>query len=374
MVNLRKTAILLGLLILWEGLGTVFAQNYRSSQLEHIADYVGLPCQDHDGLFYRALRYQGYPVTVIVRNGEVTHVGYSLFTPSQRQHLSEMQCNFIERMALTADIPDFYGIDINQYLYDEQVEFWEGDFSVLKTIATDTALVVQDTMNERKIHIFSFYTRNKQRRLLTLTYPTNYRLISGLDMTEAENALLTDLNRVRVERTPTTELVDSMLQPFGDSSIWYIRGDTLFLPEVNANRFYNYNEEHGEYNLLYCEDYPKETMANLVTGVEIENQFVLDVKLVKYGYRKEQFQISLRRWIAFCLQTDCKPYFWAAWQEDNQMIDSELLMHNEKLGYCHIMKMTFDPLILGEKSGTIQARLNSYVRISNVKSLFQEND
>lgn len=374
MVNLRKTAILLGLLILWEGLGTVFAQNYRSSQLEHIADYVGLPCQDHDGLFYRALRYQGYPVTIIVRNGEVTHIGYSLFTPTQRQYLSELQCNFIERMALTADIPDFYDIDFSQYLYDERVEFWEGDFNELKRLASDTTLIVQDTVMEGKIHIVSFYSAHKQRRLLTLTYPTNYRLISGVSMTEAENALLADLNRIRVENTRIVELADSMLKPFGDSSIWYRKGDSLFLPEVNTNRYYNYNEDHDEYSLLYSEDFPKETMANLVSGVEIENQFVLNVKLVKYGYQKEQFQIPLRRWIAFCLQTDCKPYFWAAWQEDNQMIDGELLMHNEKLGYCHIMKMTFDPLILGEKSGTIQARLNSYVRISNVKSLFQEND
>ena len=374
MVNLRKTAILLGLLILWEGLGTVFAQNYRSSQLERIADYVGLPCQDHDGLFYRALRYQGYPVTIIVRNGEVTHIGYSLFTPTQRQYLSELQCNFIERMALTADIPDFYGIDFSQYLYDERVEFWEGDFNELKRLASDTTLIVQDTVMEGKIHIVSFYSAHKQRRLLTLTYPTNYRLISGVSMTEAENALLADLNRIRVENTRIVELADSMLKPFGDSSIWYRKGDSLFLPEVNTNRYYNYNEDHDEYSLLYSEDFPKETMANLVSGVEIENQFVLNVKLVKYGYQKEQFQIPLRRWIAFCLQTGCKPYFWAAWQEDNQMIDGELLMHNEELGYCHVMKMTIDPSILGEKTGIIQARLNSYVRISNVKSLFQEND
>lgn len=374
MISIRKIAIFLSLLIFWEGLGIAFAQEYRSSQLERIADYVGLPCQEKDGLFYKTLQYQGYPVTIIVRNGEVTHIGYSLFTPTQRQYLSELQCNFIERMALTADIPDFYGIDFSQYLYDERVEFWEGDFNELKRLASDTTLIVQDTVMEGKIHIVSFYSAHKQRRLLTLTYPTNYRLISGVSMTEAENALLADLNRIRVENTRIVELADSMLKPFGDSSIWYRKGDSLFLPEVNTNRYYNYNEDHDEYSLLYSEDFPKETMANLVSGVEIENQFVLNVKLVKYGYQKEQFKIPLRRWIAFCLQTGCKPYFWAVWQEDNLMIDGELLMHNEELGYCHVMKMTIDPSILGEKTGIIQARLNSYVRISNVKSLFQEND
>ena len=116
-----------------------------------------------------------------------------------------------------------------------------------------------------------------------------------------------------------------------------------------------------------------ETMANLVTGVEPENSFVLDVKLIKYGFQKEQFQIPLRRWIAFCLQTGCKPYFGAERQEDNQIV-GELLMHNKELGYCHVMKLTFDSSIFGKKIGTIQARLNSYVRISNIKSLFHEND
>ena len=120
MISLRKTTIILSLLILWEGLGVAFAQKYRSSQLERIADYIGLPCQEKEGLFYKSLWYQGYPVTVIVRNGEVAHIGYSLFTPTQRQLLNELQCNFIERLALTTDIPDFYGVPISQYLNDEK--------------------------------------------------------------------------------------------------------------------------------------------------------------------------------------------------------------------------------------------------------------
>lgn len=371
MISLRKTAILLVLLILWGGQRTAVAQNYRSSQLERIADYICMPCQEDEGLFYKTLSYQGYPVTVIVRNGEVTHIGYSLFTPTQRQHLSEMQCNFIERMALTADIPDFYGIDISRYLYDERVEFWEGDFNELKRIASDTTLLIRDTVMEGKFHVFSFYAFRGQRRLLTLTYPTDYYMISGLDMTEAENALYADISRIRVENTPIAEPSDSMITPLGDSSVWYIRGDTLFLPEVNSNRYYK--EEQGMYDLLFSEDFPMETMANLVTGVELENSFVLDVKLIKYGFQKEQFQIPLRRWIAFCLQTGCKPYFGAERQEDNQIV-GELLMHNKELGYCHVMKLTFDSSIFGKKIGTIQARLNSYVRISNIKSLFHEND
>ncbi len=372
MIGLRKMAIFLSLLILWEGFGIAFAQEYRSSQLEHIADFIGLPCQDNDGLFYKALQYQGYPVTVIVRNGEVTHIGYSLFTPTQRHCLSELQCDFIERMALTADIPDFYGVPISQYLYDEKVEFWEGGFSDLKVIATDTTFIVQNTLNEGKIHIVSFYSSNKQKRLLTLTYPTNYHLISGLNVTEAENTLCADMSCVCVEKTVQTEPVDSMFYPLGDSLLWYLRGDSLFLVELNSNRYYKKNDQ-GEFSLLYSENYPKETMANLVTGVEMEYPFVLDVKLVKYGCQKDHFQIPLRRWVAFCLQTGCKPYFGAERMENNQ-IHGELLMRNEELGYCHVMKMTFDPSVLGEKTGTIQARLNSYVPISNIKTLFQEND
>lgn len=371
MINLRKTAVLLSLLVFWEGLGTAVAQNYRSSQLERIADYIGLPCQENDGLCYKALSYQGYPVTVIVRNGEVTHIGYSLFTPTQRQHLSELQCNFIERMALTADIPDFYGIDIGRYLYDERVEFWEGDFSELKKLASDTTLIVRDTVMDGKIHVVSFHASRDQKRLLTLTYPADYHLISGMDITESENILCVDINRICVEKTSQMVPADSLIQPLGGSSVWYLKGDSLFLSKMNANRYYK--EEQGTFSLLYSEEFPKETMANLVTGVELENPFLLDVKLIKYGYQKAQFQVPLRRWIAFCLQTGCKPYFWAVMEEDNQMV-GELLMRNTELGYCHVMKMTFDPLVLGEPSGTIQARLNSYVPISNLKSLFQEND
>ena len=79
-------------------------QPCATAQLRSIASGIGLGGHLPAGLNYRVAEFHLLPVTVIVKDGEVVHIGYSLFTPWQRQHLPGDQCNFIERLALTSDL------------------------------------------------------------------------------------------------------------------------------------------------------------------------------------------------------------------------------------------------------------------------------
>ena len=76
--------------------------------------------------------------------------------------------------------------------------------------------------------------------------------------------------------------------------------------------------------------------------------------------------------MACCKAQGCTPFFGIISQEPGKVV-CELVMQNESLGYAHVMKFEFDPAILVDRQGTMSARLNSYVPISNVKSLFHED-
>jgi hypothetical protein len=116
-----------------------------------------------------------------------------------------------------------------------------------------------------------------------------------------------------------------------------------------------------------------ETMANLVTGTEIENQLMLNIAMVKYGYKIDSATVPLRQWITYCFSEGCVPYFGVMTKESKKMV-CELLMINEMLGYAHVMKMEFNPKILANREGKIKARLNSYIPIWNLKSLMDDKN
>jgi hypothetical protein len=366
-----KIAIILSLFLFGGGLRVVVGQDFASEQLEKLAKEIGLSAPTKDGVHYQATQYKGLPVTVIVKDGEVRHIGHALFTPFQRQFIDETQCNFLERISLAADIPDFYGIAIRQYLRDEKVEFLDGQLDYLKTILNDTTYIFQSTLVDGKTYIACWYTPSGNQRYLTLAYPANFHLITGLAMTEAENRLFGDIRRTQIEETEQFVPAEALMQCIGNGPVHLLKGSIFFLPELNSNRYY-VKEGNGLFSLLYSEDYPLETLANLMTGIEIENQFVINVKLVKYGYQVDDFNIPLTNWLAFCIQSGCSPYFGIISQEENKIV-GELIMQNEALAYCHVMKLTIDPSLLKERKGTFQARLNSYVPMSNVKALFNES-
>lgn len=366
-------ATLLSLFLFGGGLGIVCGQNsYASSQLEKLSKHIGLTAQTKNGIHYKATTYNGLPITVELRNDEVSHIGLSLFTPWQRQFVDETQCNFLERLALAAEITDFYGIGIRQYLKDEKIEFLEGRLNDLRNYVTDTAFIFQSTLVDDKTYIACWFDATGQERQLTITYPANYHLIAGMTIQEAENRLYNDIRRTKTEDTEQYDPVAELLQPVENGPIRLLKGSICFVPELNSNRYY-VEEAKNRFSLLYSEDFPLETFANLATGIEIENQFVINTKLVKYGFHVDEFTMPLKNWLAFCLQKGCTPYFGVI-SHDEHAVVAEWILKNDALGYCHVMKITLDPSQLKARKGVMQARLNSYVPMSNVKALFDENE
>jgi hypothetical protein len=360
-------------IILFQGwYNEIYGQiKFASSQLEQLANKTSITLPSEDGVYYRAEQFNELPLTIIVKRGEVTHIGLSLFTISQRQFVDELICNFLERTALAAEIPDFYGVPFTQYLNDQKIELFEGQWDNIKTMLNDSCFIFQSSVIDDKNYINCWYTLDATERYLTIAYPANYHLISGFSMIEAENRLYDDVRLTNNEDSTFVEPDSTLLQRIGNSPIYLLRGDIYYLPGLNSNRYY-VADTTGRFDLLFSEDFPIESLFNLMTGTEIENQYVINAKLVKYGYQVDDFIVSLKHWLIFCAQTDCLPYFGILSKEEN-IIEGELIMHNKSFGYCHVMKLSIDPSLLKSREGNIQARLNSYVPMSNVKTLFDEN-
>lgn len=357
--------------------------------LQRLSHAVGVPPGLSDGFHYNVLQFNQRPVNVAVQNGEVTHIGYSLFTPSQRAHISPDQCDFIERLLLTSDIDEFYGKSFSRHLLEEKITFEKGSVAELKALCGDTSYVFQMTLQDSKRYICNWY--QGRRREVTLSYPADYFLIKGTTLTESEERLEMEARRWRgsaerrkrtehleenrkssEERQPEVYAATELMQQIGNGPVYLLTGDIYLIPELTSNRYWVKDPDSGM-QLLYGADLPLESMANLVTGTELETDIDLEILHVLYGFKTATFTLPLRQWVSYCMAQGCQPYF-GVMSHEGDTVNASLVLHNEALGYIHLMKLTFDTSAIASRKGVVKARLNSFVPMSNVKSLFNENN
>lgn len=365
------TICFLGLLLAGGGQEILAQPSCATAQLRSMALGIGLDSRLSEGLNYRVMEFRSVPVSVIVRDGEVVHIGYSLFTPFQRSYMPEGQCNFIERLILASDLGEFYGKSFQKHLAEERIRFEKGSVVDLKAMCLDTNTYFQITLQNDKRYICNWYSEN--RRGVTLSYPADYQLLKGATIQESENRLAQEVRRFRVGKEEPVNPAEQILIRSGNSPIYVLTGEIFHLPELNSNRYFVVDPDSG-WQLLYGEDFPLESMANLVTGIELETDIEVAVTQVKYGYNRDEFTVPLRQWVGYCIQQGCRPFFGIISEEGGGGVVAELVMNNPEMGYAHVMKLSFQSDIIKERRGTVKARLNAYVPMSNLKSLFNENE
>ncbi len=348
----------------------LYAQNFISSQLELIAKYIGLSAPTIDGTYYNYTQFNDLPITVVVSNGEITHIGLSLFTPTQRELIDNKHCDFLERISLTSYIPNFYDVPIHHFLRDEKVIFLDGVISDLEKLTIDTTFSFRTSLISETTHLSCWYKNDVENCIISVSYPADFDLITGMTYDEAERRLYKDICHARLNNHEVVSTFDPELLKYNeDCSCYTLEGDTFRVANLSSNRYY-VKDGKENYALLFSEDFPLQSLANLLTGVDVENQFEMDIRSVR-GFESDKFTVPLKSWIAFFIQSGCTPYFGVI-SYDEQEIVALLLMRNKELGYLHSMKFSINSNTLKEKKGVLYAKLYSYIPFKNLKSIFHE--
>lgn len=190
---------------------------------------------------------------------------------------------------------------------------------------------------------------------------------------EAEDRLADAIRLAPPTGTGDKMLVDeSDLEHMGNGPVYRLKGGSYVISEMCADRYY-VREQDSSFSLLYSEDFPTETMANIIYSPDLAGNLQLKVTLVKYGYRTEEFTVPFRQWVSYCMAEGCRPYFGVI-RRDTGMVVGMVVMHNEELGYAHIAKLSFTPQALVDPTGVVTARMNSYIPLYNVKKIFDEQE
>ena len=349
---------------------TFYSEELRTIAVK--ADITSISDTLSDGIYYGMIVYKKRPITIIVEGNEVKHIGYSIFSPQQREAFNPVFCNFIERYALLLKVPIERNRSNQEMMYQDKVIFRKGNFETLEELIGERDSTLRICYSgENNINYFTW--NRKGDIVCELGFPSSYKLLLGMEMDELDARLKRD-----IINTPTP--ISDSIRVFSKEELvasitrdYYVKkGAYYYFVELNSDNYYQpVNQNDNEYRLMFNSQYLRQSLANVMTNSGLQNMFLLHIKQEVYGYKDSVYTVTLAQYVDFCIKSGCVPYFCVI-SENNKVLDCELIMRNEVMQYNHVMRMKVGIEEVKNRKGVIEARLDAYVPTHYFKNLFYE--
>lgn len=323
-----------------------------------------------DGTYYGIVAYKKRPLTIIVEDNEVKHIGFNLFSPQQRTTFKPLCCNFIERYALLLKMPMEQNRTHYEKMNQDRVFFRTGSFDTIEELISDTALQIKYSI----LNNINFFTWVKNGRVVCeLGFPSSYKLLLGMEMDELDSRLKRDILKTKVPVPDSIRMLSKdEIIPSITHDYFVRKGSYYYFAELNSDNYYqSIGTSENKYSLMFNSKYPRQSLANVMTTCGLPNDFMLRIKQEVYGNKDSIYIAPLTKYVEFCLKNGCSPYFCVI-KESNGIMDCELIMRNEMLQYNHVMRLKVETKEIKSRKGVIDARLDAYVPTHYLKNLFNE--
>ena len=361
--------------LLWAiSINCVAHNTYRTDLLKSIAVKCNLQQQLDtlsEGEHFQFSYYKNQHITAIVNNKRITHIGYSIFSRTQREGIGIEVCNFLERYFLELDIPTCEYLSREQRMLEDRVKILKGDFNLKKLyeINRDTTTYLNIQILNSREYLMGW--RRDSTWLYIISFPIEYDLLFGTNMDESERRLPEELLLMPFVQDSLKVDKFTKIRKAWQDNYYTVEGESYLLPNLRSD-LYLKKDSDGHFKPIYDKLYPIESLSNLLTSNLVNNDYVLEIKYVKYGLKSDTLTIPLMTWINYCQQTGCKIFLGIISMEKDSDASCELIIHNSNMGYNHIMKLFFPIRNFEERKGVIKARLNSYVNYTRIKNLFAD--
>lgn len=241
----------------------------------------------------------------------------------------------------------------------DDVRISVGNLERLKQITDSTRLRITSYGNRHIIRL-----QNESLTFFEMSAPRSYELIVGKNKKEIENDFIKEITNftepdISLQSSPDWGFIDSL-------ALYTENGASFYIPEIAFKRYYRKNEQG--YSLLVDPIFPEESAYNLFLSDRVSGQYTLQLKLRKYGFKKESFEISLKKWIHFCEHTGCECYVGIE-KIDNENIYAAIFAVNTIMQYNHLLYVTIDQELLTKQTGNIKGELHVYIPTNNIKEL-----
>lgn len=344
---------------------TVLLQRMAEAmQMQQCLDTIG------DGTHYDLVRFQGKPVSFRVRHGYVQHIGYTLFPESLRQLIAnDAVCDFLERHSLQAQLPLERIKTVEKANEEAEVVFLAGSMQLLPKCQGDSTLFFSVSNYDNKGYVVSWDREGES--FCSLRFPADYYLLHGTDFSEAKETIARDLREWADTSLVALGQIDTLsLVKLSAPELFVSVGDSLFVSHLNTNSYYS-EVDSASYDLLDSELFPIETLANIAVRGGVDNQIDLHLTLSMSDYGQNHVDLKLNGLLTYLREKGCVIYYGVIENTSNSLTVL-LIAANKAEGYCHTIRLEGTSQVVVERKGQMEGRVSTFIPLSRIKSLFEE--
>lgn len=298
--------------------------------------------------------YNGYKVHIVKTGGQVAHYGLNLFNDEVKKSMGKDILNRIENGLLN--------LSLSKDKDDVSVMIVSGDLKILKNITPETSHSITNS-NSRDLTVEWVTDKGNVK----VSMPLNYQSIKGGSRTDIEQTFISNIKKQKKQRSMVPFNLETA-EPYGEDT-YIIPGYSYQNKDITRNI---YLTNDSVVTPIWDVNFPLESIANLfICPNDCYGNIELNITVLKHEYgEQERFAVSLDRFLAYCEEEGCVP-FWGVEKFNNGKIEGALFLYNQGQGYDHVLKIDCEPNAVIEDKGSINARASLFVPTNNVNNLFQ---
>ena len=313
-------------------------------------------------------------------DGTIEHIGIPLFQTDMRLLIPSPVYDFMEYAVLNKH----YKVNPND-LYLSKVLFQKGNWQTLiKKQLQDCKCSISN--QDDQLYIVSWLREDQEEAVVGV--PIDYELLNNDSRRNIEHDFIRHLSAYDVQPIAPKAITEDDLKVYGTEGLFSIPGESYIMPELNSNVYYELRTISEEIDTVYqgkltkmtleavapfiaiSDDYPAETMANLLLSDEVAvsgTRLKLDFHLS--DYHREVVDVTAFQLRDFCRHEGCKIYFAYKGIRDG-VLRGTLMVSNLEKGYNHLfsLRMPADQLTATEPE--LQADVYLYIPPIDKSKLF----
>ncbi|MCM1140794.1 MAG: hypothetical protein NC453_19670 [Muribaculum sp.] len=297
--------------------------------------------------------YEDYNIHIVKQNDRLSHVGLNLFSDDVKKSMGKDILNRLESELLKFEFANGQE-DTSVKLVSEKLK----DF---KRISPETSHSITNS-NSHDL-LVEWETEDGS---VTVSMPINYQTIKGGSRSDIEMSFIESVKKYNNSRNASFDLETA--EPYGDN-MYIIPGYSYQKKDITRNI---YLTTDSVINPIWDSKLPFESIANMfICPNDIYKDIELNVTVLKHEYgEKELFSVPLDRFLAYCEDEGCVP-FWGVEKFQDGKIEGALFLYNQSQGYDHVLKIDCVPQDIIEGNGSVTARASLFIPTNNVNNLFQ---
>ncbi|MBQ0089136.1 MAG: hypothetical protein KBT27_07380 [Prevotellaceae bacterium] len=290
---------------------------------------------------------------------------FNLFTPELKTEHPSVIYDFLEAYLYEIDSLQSKGINVEQRLRDDKVLFFKGKASSARKISYQTPCNIKN-VNDNYYQVVWSDTLN--RVILDLTFPMQFELLLGKSKAEIETTFRDELAK---ERPYLLGRVSTSLSTQDDGCLMTEPVANYYVESLNTATYLRKSDD-GAMTYTFSENDKWHSLANLFQGcIDSIGGYTLLIEQQLYGFKKQQYTVTLRQWLAYCQAMKLTTYF-AIEEERVDGLKALLIAQSKELGFNHMLSVIIPDNFTTNKKAVIKAKLNAYIPTQNVKDLYQQ--